>query len=167
MIKKGNGPEPATKEQEEEIKKKDLPPFRQRTAKKAPENKTEDQNQEKKEEFGPGLDEGEIAPDYLDDICGDILSTFFQLWHLWNPNVPALDEDRKKLMQPHMSKLAIKYKFTKVTKTEVIFFSLLGNEIIKRIVIKRPVKLEKKSVNNHSGKEGERQDEPSQEVSPS
>jgi len=146
-------PKERTPEERKEIEEKNLPEFQE-------EKKQSQEIPEEEKKDDSSISSGEIRPEILDEICGDICATFFHLWHIWNPNVPKLDPEKKKAMQKYAADMAVKYKLTKLTKTEVIFLALFGNEVLKRMGIKRPPKSIKKNAADHSGQKGQGQDYP-------
>lgn len=157
-------PRERTPEERAEIEEKALPDLRD---KKGPQDKgQESQDQKSGADFSTSLT-GDEKPEILDEICGDICETFFHMWHIWNPNVPKLDPEKKKAMQKYAAAMAVKYKLTKLTKTEVIFLALFGNEVVKRLGIKRPPKKVKPNATDHSRKTGDGQDQPGNGVDPS
>lgn len=124
---------------------------------------------EKTKESGPGISEEEKEPAPEDqeikkveldlvDICSDILNEGFGMWHDYNPNVPPLDPEKRKLMDARMARLVRKWGLAKYFKDEIIFFGLLSWEITKRARIKPPPK----NVKDHPGKTRQGKDTPGQ-----
>lgn len=157
MVKKNREePEKITEEQKEELNKKDLPEFREREAKKS-QQEPEPESPEKEEESGPGSDDDDVFD--FEEICRDLSDMPFQIWCILNPNVPPLAEKEKDLIAKYVLRTAKKYKIKKYMRDELLLLAVVGYSVMKRIGIK-------KNVDDDSGEEGERQDEPGQEDHP-
>ncbi len=149
-------PEKITEEQKEELNKKDLPEFREREVTKSP-PEPEPESPEKEEESGPGPDDEKIFD--LEEVCRDLADMPFQIWSIKNPNVPPLAEREKDQISKYLIKFAVKHKVAKYLKDELMLIAVIGYAVMKRARIK-------KNVDDDSGEEGERQDEPGQEDHP-
>lgn len=76
----------------------------------------------------------------LEEICGNLWVCLYQLGGMLKKGFEPLTEDVKNLLAPPSARMALKYKVQEYMKDEVLLLGILGIDISKRLLIKKPKK---------------------------
>lgn len=132
-----NQPEKPTPEQLEKLKKKPTPekkpPWKFPLENIREDTSTGSQTEEKTEEKTEETDSLE-----LEEICGNLWFVLYQLGGILKKGFEPLTDDVKNLLAPPSARMAVKYHVQDYMKDEFLLLGILGIDISKRLIRKKP-----------------------------
>ena len=80
---------------------------------------------------------------YLEEICGNLWVILYQLGGILKKGFEPLSNDTKKLLEPPSARLAKKYHAETLMKDEFLLLGILGIDISRRLMVKKPKEAKK------------------------
>jgi len=76
----------------------------------------------------------------LEEICGNLWVVLYQLGGILRKGFEPLTEDVKNLLSPPTARCAVRYHVQDLMKDEFLILGILGIDISKRLIVKKPKK---------------------------